>query len=188
MIGDGYGLLAALVKSRWPDAQLVMIDLGQSLLFQAVYCQKAHPQATHATAGSTDAANADFVYCASDRRRAIEAMTFDVAVNVASMQEMDPATVSGYFDFLRGHMMPANLFYCCNRESKSLPDGQVSAFAAYPWRPTDQVHLDGPCPWHQYYLTPRWTGRSPRILGLPLLGVSGYDGIHLHRLVTLGGE
>jgi len=186
MIGDGFGLLAALVKAHWPEANVMMVDLGQSLLFQAFHLQQAYvAPVTHALAGSAGAARADFVYCPSDRREAMASMDFDVAVNVASMQEMDPSTVESYFAFLRQRLRPANLFYCCNREWKRLPDGQVSALGGYPWAPADRVLVDEPCPWHQYYFAPRSTGRAPRLLGMPVPGVSHYDGTHRHRLVAM---
>ncbi len=189
MIGDGFGLLAALVKAHWPDAHLVMIDLGQTLLFQAFHLQRAYSAPiTHLLAGSLAAERADFVYCPSDRREALAPMEFDVAVNVASMQEMDPSTVASYFAFLRQHLRAANLFYCCNREWKRLPDGQVSALGEYPWATADRVLVDEPCPWHQYYFTLRSTGQSPRLLGLPVPGVSYYDGIHRHRLVAMSTD
>lgn len=186
MIGDGFGLLAAMVKARWPDANVVMVDLGQTLLFQAFHLQQSHAApVTHALAGDNEAANADFVYCPSDRREAIASMNFDVAVNVASMQEMDPSTVASYFDFFRQRLKTANLFYCCNRSWKRLPDGQVSALSQYPWVSADRVLVDEPCAWHQYYFTLRSTGRAPRLLGMPVPGVSHYDGTHRHRVVAM---
>lgn len=186
MIGDGYGVLAALVKAHWPDARITLVDLGQSLIFQAFHLQRAYPPPhAHALAGAAEAAGADFVYCPSDHRESLDASRFDVAVNVASMQEMDPAAVASYFAFLRGHMEITNLFYCCNREWKRLPDGQVSAIAEYPWAAADRILVEEPCPWHQYDFTPRPAGRGPRVLGLQVPGVSHYDGTHRHRLVTL---
>lgn len=186
MIGDGFGLLAALIKARWSDAHVAMVDLGQSLLFQVYHLQQAYGlPVTHAYSGRPGAESADFVYCPSDRLEDMASMSFDVAVNVASMQEMDPPTVASYFALLRQRLRPANLFYCCNREWKQLPDGQVSALADYPWVPGDRVLVDAPCPWHQYYFSPRATGRAPRVFGLPVPGVSRYDGTHRHRLVTM---
>jgi hypothetical protein len=185
LIGDGFGVLGALLKAHWPEASLVMVDLGQSLCFQAFHCQKAHPASIHALSGTAEAAGADFVYCSSDTTASIASREFDVAVNVASMQEMTPATVASYFLMLRRQLRPPNLFYCCNREFKQLPDGQTSVFSEYPWVDADRVLLDEPCPWHQYHFTPRRTGRSLRIAGVPIPGVSYYDGVHRHRLAVL---
>ena len=117
-------------------------------------------------------------------------MEIDIAVNVASMQEMDSSTVASYFAFLRDRLRPANIFYCCNREWKRLPDGQVSALADYPWVAEDRVLVDEPCPWHQYFLSVRQspTGHAPRLLGIPIPGVSHYDGTHRHRLVVMSTD
>jgi putative sugar O-methyltransferase len=126
IIGDGHELLAALVKQVWPNAQVTLVDLGRTLLFQTVNLQRAFPRAHHVLAG-TDSfrADMDFLYCAADHLSALEPATFDLAVNIASMEEMTPETVGRYFTFLRRHMAPVHLFYCCNRERKVLPGGEV---------------------------------------------------------------
>ena len=177
IIGDGHGILSALVKDEWPRAQLTLVDLGRTLLFQTVNCQRAYPRATHrlAVAGEP-AVEADFTYCPADQLAALETARFDVAINVASMQEMTPEAVSSYFSFLRGHLVKDNLFYCCNRERKVLPDGEVSAFLEYPWKSGDQIRFDGLCPWHQFYFA-----ASPRPF-------RRYAGPHRHRLTTLVTE
>lgn len=57
----------------------------------------------------------------------------DVVVNIASMQEMDPPVVAGYFEYLRVVARKRDLlFYCCNRLEKKLPDGTVTKFAYWP--------------------------------------------------------
>jgi len=49
----------------------------------------------------TDLGQADFLYCPAETLHALEKYRFDIAVNVASMQEMTSATISRYFDFMR---------------------------------------------------------------------------------------
>lgn len=177
IIGDGHGILSALVKDRWPSASITLIDLGRTLLFQAVNLQRAHSGAAHVLAGEGPLPDrADFTYCPADRLGALDGRRFDVAINIASMQEMTPATVTTYFAFLRRALEPRNLFYCCNRERKVLPGGEVSSFLDYPWSPSDRILIDEPCPWHQYYLAP-----SPTLF-------HRYDGVHRHRLTTLATE
>ncbi|MBI3608068.1 MAG: hypothetical protein HY207_08885 [Nitrospirae bacterium] len=65
------------------------------------------------------------------------------------------------------------VFYCCNREEKTLPDGTVTCFAAYPWHEGDQILVDELCLWHQFYYVLRPLFFRP------------YDGPIRHRLVTL---
>ena len=187
IIGDGQGALAALAKSLWPRARITLIDLGRTLLFQALHCQKAYPQSRHVlvTENAPHMVNADFVYCAADQVTALEGETFDLAVNVASMQEMTATTVAEYFAFLRRRLSPAGLFYCCNRQRKVLPDGEVSSFAHYPWNVRDRVLVDGPCPWHQYFVSPSRTAPKLTIGGVPVPLFRRYDGPHVHRLAAL---
>jgi SAM-dependent methyltransferase len=188
MIGDGYGVLAALFKRELPDASVVLVDIGKTLLFQAYHLQRAYPDSTHATAGAADAEAADFVYCPADELEQLDSMQFDLAVNVASMQEMNGATVARYFTFLRSHLRSDNLFYSCNRESKTLPGGEISEFLSYPWSAEDRHIADGPCPWHRYFLAPRMASKGPRAFGVRLPIVNYYDGPHRHRLTVMATD
>jgi hypothetical protein len=186
MIGDGYGVLSALFKSILPDATIVMVDIGRVLLFQAVHCQRAHPGRVHALAGAAnDRAAVDFLYCPAEDLPKLDGFTFDIAVNIASMQEMTPPTVARYFDFLRGHLALCNLFYCCNRDSKTLVGGEVSEFLGYPWRDEDRFPVDGPCPWHQYFFAAWRAQRGLTVLGVRVPLVNFYDGPVRHRLAVL---
>ena len=66
----------------------------------------------------------------------LELLNFQLAINIASMQEMHPDVVSSHFSDLGS---PGSLglrerkwFYCCNRETKILPDGIIVNFKEYP--------------------------------------------------------
>lgn len=104
------------------------------------------------------------------------------------MQEMTRFSIETYFRFLRRRSQPQSRFYCVNRARKTLVGGEVNEFAAYPWRPEDEVFLDGPCPYYTHYLAPYTTACGPRILGLHLPCVNTFDGLHWHRLVRLAPE
>ena len=167
MIGDGYGVLSALFKSVFPNSTVVMVDIGKTLLFQAYYCQKAHPECVQDLAGTVaDLDGVDFVYCPTEDLATLEGFKFDIAVNIASMQEMSISTIARHFAFLRKCLQPNNLFYCCNRESKTLIGGEVSEFLKYPWRGDDRFLVDGYCLWHRYFFS-----RSRTKNGLCLFGV-----------------
>ena len=74
------------------------------------------------------------------------------AVNIASMQVMDPLVIAAYFDDLRSIAGNQKLmFYCCNSEEKALPDGTITRFSDYPWATGDEILADEHCPWHQQY-------------------------------------
>jgi hypothetical protein len=63
------------------------------------------------------------------------------------------ATIAMYFDFLRTYCIEDNLFYCCNRESKTLPDGEVIEFAKYPWNDRDVHFIDEQPGFYRYFVT-----------------------------------
>lgn len=149
VIGDGYGFLSGMLKELYPKSRVVLIDLGKTLLFQVFYLTRAFPTATHFLAGDGDG---DFVYCPADE---IDRLPFryDVAINTHSMQEMTMATVARYFAFLRKNCNQDNLFYCCNRESKTLPDGEVTEFEKYPWSDKDLHLVDGRPAFYRYFVT-----------------------------------
>jgi len=189
MIGDGYGFLSALFKLRFPHSTVVLIDLGKTLLLQSYNCQMAFPQSVHMLPEKIDErSQADFVYCPAEQLEALKGFTFDIAVNIASMQEMAPTIVERYFAFLRKRLRTKNLFYCCNRERKTMPGGEVSEFTHYPWKPEDQYVINGPCPWHQYFMAVGRSGNEAVISGVKIPFVHLYDGIHLHRLVVMATD
>ncbi len=186
MIGDGYGVLSALFKELFPDSTIVMVDIGRVLLFQANYCQKAHPNYIHKLVSRDVGADSiDFMYCPAEHLAMLERFEFDIAVNIASMQEMNSSTIADYFTFLRKHLRPGNLFYCCNRESKTLVEGEVSTFLDYPWQDDDRFLMDGFCPWHRYFFARGHAKNGPHLFGARIPFVHYYDGIHRHRLAVL---
>ncbi len=191
MIGDGYGFLASLVKERFPNSTIVLVDLGKILLFQAFYCQRAHPDKVHESVlseGTIDPTQCDFVYCPAEFLDRVLQVTYDLSVNIASMQEMTADSVAGYFHFLRRHMELGGLFYCCNRERKVLVGGEVQEFSRYPWQADDVHLLDERCPWHQYYFSFSTYSNGPRFLGIRIPFVNYFDGPIRHRLTRLSRE
>ncbi len=188
MIGDGYGFLASLFKERFPNSTIVLVDLGKILVFQAYYCQKAHPQKVHQAVvggGEIDLSKRDFVYCPAEFLNGASQLTYDVAVNIASMQEMTTSSLVGYFQFLRRQMEADGLFYCCNRERKVLAGGEILEFKHYPWHPEDVHLVDETCPWHKYYLSFITTANGPRVFGARIPFVNDFDGPTRHRLTRL---
>ena len=51
--------------------------------------------------------------------------------------------------------MSSSVFYCCNREEKTLPDGTIVKFDNYPWHLSSEIQEDELCPWSQKYYSPR---------------------------------
>jgi hypothetical protein len=88
------------------------------------------------------------------------------------MQEMNYEAITSYFNVIR-NQNTTTWFYCCNRVSKTLPDGSVINFSEYGWNTSDQVIVDELCPWHQ---------RFP--INRPPFS-SKFDGPIKHRLIKL---
>lgn len=188
-IGDGYGFLSALIKELFPNSLICLVDIGKTLLFQAYYCRKAHPDCPHRLVsdlnGTVHPPDSGFLYCPAEYLEELDKISFDVAINIASMQEMNQTSINRYFDFLRHHMAPSNLFYCCNREEKRMPGGEISRFLSYPWMNMDIHQLDEPCPWHHYFFSSSRAFHGPRFLGIRLPFINYFDGLHRHRLTIL---
>jgi len=189
IIGDGYGFLGALIKEIFPNSLICLIDLGKSLLVQACCCGKAYPHSSHRlvseSSGTINRSDSEFLYCPAEFLEELDKYSFDVAINIASMQEMNQPSINTYFDFLRCHMPPDNLFYCCNRKEKEMPGGEVSRFSEYPWQSKDIHLVDEFCPWHSYFASWGKTKNGPRFLGIRIPFINYFDGPIIHRLTIL---
>lgn len=187
VIGDGYGLFSALFKALYPNATVMLVDLGKTLLFQLHHIFRAFPDAEHQLASGTaspngDISTADFLYCPAEQLDDLPHTTVDLAVNIASMQEMTSEAVRRYFELLRA--LETRLFYCCNRLRKVLPGGEVQEILNYPWVAEDEHLVSELCPWHQWFVG-RGSGSSLAVSGVPVPLVRVYDGQHWHRLTRL---
>lgn len=151
VIGDGHGILSALLHTKYPNTKIYLVDLGSVLFFQAYNHNRAFPGEKQClTDESEGTENSEtFSYCPADSLNTLPNVDFDLAINVASMQEMDSNVVDAYFSLLRQHN--TRLFYCCNRLEIDLGGGEISRFLDYPWLPDDEHLIDEPCPWHQWF-------------------------------------
>lgn len=183
VIGDGFAALSLLLLSQ-PGARVVLVNLTKTLLVDFLFAHKVIAANSTALAEDEDGlrtALADpsirLIGLRAANHALLQDAPADLAVNIASMQEMDPPVSAAYFDDLRAIAAKRPLaFYCCNREEKRLPDGTVSRFADYPWRAADRVLVDELCPWHQHYYALRPPFYRP------------YDGPTRHRLAWLDGD
>lgn len=174
MIGDGYGFLSAMIKSIYPRCSIILVDIGKVLFFQSVNLQRIFPEASHAlVSGNGGYPGNDFVYCPAEDLEIMEDARIKLIVNVASMQEMNNDTIQRYFEYIRRHAVPDNLFYCCNRKFKKLPDGEITEIYKYPWDVSDRHLIDGHCDFFRYY----WSWRPPFVVY--------FDGPVFHRLTNM---
>jgi len=190
IIGDGYGFFSSLIKEIYPDSRILLVDLGWILLFQAYYCGKAHPDATHylVTPSAKLVQNQldyDFIYCPAENLNYVDSLSFDLAINTISMQEMNKETIEFYFNYLRQHMASQNLFYCCNREKKELPSGDGVEFFNYPWSENDVHLVDEVSPYHTHFIALHRSKNGPELLNFRIPFINYFDGATRHRLTIM---
>ena len=172
IIGDGYGTLGCLIKKHFPNAQIFSVNLGKILFFDVFYSQKLFADFKHSLIqNKSDIFVKDFNYIEAEKYNKLR-FKADIFINVCSMGEMNPKDIDSYFSSMRNQKYKT-YFYCCNRVSKQLPDGQIIKFENYPWDKNDKIIFDELCPWHQKYPI----NRPPFLLS--------FDGPIKHRLVNL---
>lgn len=174
IIGDGAGFLSALLRRLKPDTRLYCVDLPKMLVFQA----RSHlltSKASLSVASDRGEAPSMTNFVSPD---AVETVNgeIDLAINIDSMQEMNPESVERYFSFLRKRSHPNSRFYCLNRERKVFSDGTESVLSRYPWDSNDEIFIDELCPFHLHFLD--WHPPFYR----------KFDGPSRHRLVRLSAE
>lgn len=148
IIGDGYGALGCLLKKSFPKSKIIFINLGRTLLFDLYYSKKVFPNMDHFLIRSNnDPYSKDFNYVEAEIHKKIDIKS-DIFVNVHSMQEMRYKDIKSYFMMMR-KQKTETWFYCCNRVSKKLPDGEIINFSEYPWSGDDNIIIEGLCPWAQ---------------------------------------
>jgi len=191
VIGDGLATMSSLLLLSKSAGRIVLVNLNKILLVDLWYLKLWMGESDfnesvdlvvdeeglfEALAKSQIRGNGlrQIIAIRAKDHQLIQKCPVDAAVNIASMQEMNPPVLKAYFDDMRAIALKRNLlFYCCNRDEKTFPDGTVSRFNDYPWLNEDRILVEEPCAWHQFYYSTR-----PPFYRL-------YDGTHRHRLVIL---
>lgn len=195
MIGDGDGFLGALALRCRSDLSLKIfsIELPKALVFQAKTFQTAFPglpirallPAAVPGEGSGAAASGREVILVHPACVESVPGPIDCAVNMVSMQEMNPSSVSAYFNFIRRRSGPQSRFYCVNKLRNRMPGGEISNFMEYPWQNPDDLFLDRPCPYLRFFIDLSVYPNGPRLWGRRLPLVNYFDGSHWERLAHL---
>jgi hypothetical protein len=174
VIGDGYAFMGALVKRVLPAVSVLSVNLGRTLFFDVFYTSRISKDYVLSLLVPEKASLVKRAYnfLEAERFDLLAQQPIDLFVNIASMQEIDPPITQRYFEFMRQSGSEPVYFYCCNRESKQLPDGTITEFEKYPWGEAMSI-FDERCPWYQKYPI----GRPPFWI-LP-------DGPVRHRLAQL---
>jgi hypothetical protein len=131
-IGGGYGGLALHLSRILKRCRYVLVDLPETLIFSASYLVLQAPAKRlylYDPADPLDAealAGFDFVLLPDYRLDALTGLKFDLAINVASMQEMRIDQIERYLDFIRTACH--GVFYSCNRDRQNRNDELPSLF------------------------------------------------------------
>jgi putative sugar O-methyltransferase len=106
-IGAGWGGLAYQFKTLCPNTTYVIVDLPPTLLFSMVYLKAMFPDSTARICGETPTEELfngpdapDFVFVPAFAAPDTRFPTPDLAINVASFQEMTSEQVTGYVNIL----------------------------------------------------------------------------------------
>lgn len=156
IIGDGYGFLSGMVHTLYPRSRITLVDIGSTLLFQALSLQSVFPDCVHGLMPFEKDPEADFVYCKAEEIASANGYVFDLIINISSMQEMTMEMINVYFSFIRKTAQVNNIFYCCNRESKVLPGGEKIEYMKYPWKNDDKIMLDEIPAFYRHYYSHRF--------------------------------
>jgi hypothetical protein len=116
-LGSGYGGLARVLKLLYPEAQIVLCDLPETLYLCWVYLRRHFPNARFATVVEAEAAttaDADFLFTPAQAAKAISGSAFDVAINAASLSEMTQDACDYYIDLIQNHI-DLKYFFHINR-------------------------------------------------------------------------
>ena len=131
-IGGGYGGLALHVMRILKECRYILVDLPETLLFSASYLALHAPGKRLYLYDPADPLDAealsefDFVLLPDYRLDTLAGFEFDLAINIASMQEMRVDQIERYLDFLRTTCR--GVLYSCNRDRQNRNNELPSLF------------------------------------------------------------
>jgi putative sugar O-methyltransferase len=190
VIGDGFASMTALLLGSRSARRVILVNLTKTLLVDLWYLRLWMGPAQFDRVVCLMTENADAVELVTKKewsrvqvvavqaadKDLLTTFPLDLVVNIASMQEMNLASIAAYFSAIRRVAAEREVaFYCCNRVCKVLPDGTETRFFDYPWAPGDTIVVDELCPWHQRYYV--WSPPYYR----------PYDGPIQHRIAYMAG-
>ncbi len=191
VIGDGFSSMTSLLIASNSAAKVVLVNLTKTLLVDLWYLRlwmgpdlfedkldlvtnKEELQIALDKPNDRSLGVNRVIAIRATDHELISNCPIDFAINIASMQEMNPRNILEYFNDLRRPVSCGPLyFYCSNRQEKYLPDGTITRFLEYSWLPEDQILIDELAPWHQEYYS-----FKPSLF-------RNYDGPIQHRLAVL---
>ncbi len=153
IIGDGFGTCGSLIRSVYPTASILFINLGKSLVFDISFCFQVFPQSSHTIPDdSLDWNEGGFQYLPAEDVKYSE-LNSDFYIAMETFQEMDLHVIAKYFSLMRSEAKPP-ILYSANRLIKVLPDGSIIKSEDYGWSPSDTI-LSKKTPWWLYWCVRR---------------------------------
>jgi hypothetical protein len=179
VIGDGWGSLASLLLG-FTSSRVILINLNKTLLMDLLQIQRAFSELNYCYVNDSEGLeiamrdkSIRLITLSADNYQLLANIPINLAINIASMQEMNYQSIHGYFDVLRRCPSESTYLYSCNRQIKKLPDGSLIDFDNYGWLELDEDLVFSECPWHQEY----YAFKPPFY--------RKFDGIHVHKLTSL---
>ena len=129
-IGGGAGILSSIFNLEHGCSN-VIIDLPEMLLVSSAFLLSLFPDKNILLPNEIGESNSisgyDFALVLANSTDAVRSLSFDLAVNTASLMEMTYPEVTGYFDLINHVLKPGGFFFCSNRMRKQ------TNFFKYPW-------------------------------------------------------
>jgi len=148
-IGAGNGNLASFFK-HYNQANVVIIDLPETILYSCCYLKNIFPNATMLlpnelsfplTEGKLD--EHDFIFVVPSQSHMLPKKAFDLVANTSSMQEMTHSQIQEYFNLVQEVSKEGALWCNVNRVEKfpSATEKPIRAFE-FPYRKSNEVLVD----------------------------------------------
>lgn len=171
IIGDGKSNFVIGSYNLFPGAKIFSINLAETLIHDYLILKKYKiiPDdeiQVVSNLGDMDIKNKRLFLIPANKKNLLREQNIDLFVNIVSFQEMNFKEVNSYFQIISENK---SYLYCCNREKKTLSNGENLIFRDYPWQNNQLDNLEI-CPWHKNY----YSFRFPFI--------KKYDGKILHLL------
>lgn len=157
IIGDGFGYLTSVLRALYPEKKIFNVNLGRQLLYDYILLRQAFPEEKIILlndASVQDAVSATTIFIPAEKYHLIGSLNIEFFFNIASMQEMDLAVINNYFKYMRNSQAKEKVFYCCNRDFKTLPDASIIHFNDYGWG-EGKIIFDSVPEWYLRYPNPR---------------------------------
>lgn len=153
VIGDGWGIMSTLLLKMKLAKRVILVNLNKTLLVDLTYLNLVLPEIIENSVllekkeDVSKLGDEKLIAIRADNYELIQNLSKDVAINIASFQEMNIDVVNNYLNYIESNDKEVILYHC-NRISKELPDGKISSINDYIFNKKRKYIIDEECPWH----------------------------------------